>query len=178
MRRKRGRHAVWHAVRERDGVASLEFIVVLFPMILILFGVIQIGSIFYNYHQMQIAVGDTARRMIQEPSFNSEKNGGVGGTEVACSAATAGSPEDYGCRIVRIPGASEITTAYCTDDAASEHYDVTATMTLPMDDASLVDLLGLAGRRTVTATATMRVTPSKASSAEFTSLIPSIPACT
>ena len=39
--------------RETKGIASLEFVLILFPMLFIFFGVIQISGIFYYYHQMQ-----------------------------------------------------------------------------------------------------------------------------
>ncbi|MEM7222374.1 MAG: TadE family protein [Pseudomonadota bacterium] len=163
--------------RAKDGVASLEFVIILFPLILIFFAVIQVGSIFYYNHQMQVAVRDTARRMIQEPTFNSEKNSGAGGTEVACSATTAGSPEDYGCSIVTMPGPPGITTEYCIDDDDLEHYDAIVTMTVDLDEISLVDLLGVASGKTATRTSTMRVTPNKFDSTEFTDLIPLLSDC-
>ncbi|MEM7225557.1 MAG: TadE/TadG family type IV pilus assembly protein [Pseudomonadota bacterium] len=160
--------------RQRDGIASLEFVLILFPMMLILFGVIQIGGAFYYYHQMQNAARDTARRMATDLDFHPEN--GFAPT-VLCSAAAVDTAEEYGCDIVTVPGAVDIAAGYCFDrDPESStplRWDAVVQMTVPLADASLVDLLGIAGPRTITATAVVPISPIKV--ADLTSGQPGSP---
>ena len=140
------------------GIASLEFVLILFPMLFIFFGMIQFGGIFYWYNQMQNSAREAARRLAVDADIDPT---GTGGTTVLCTAAVAGSAEDYACRYLSVPGAVDVTTGYCEDPLGTVRYDAVVRVTAPMSDLSMVDLLGISGTRTVTATAVLRVDPAK-----------------
>ena len=82
---------------------------------------------------------------------------------VLCSAAQANTAEDYGCDYLTVPGQTDIAAGYCFESQGSTtiRWDAVVQITVPMPDVSLVDLLGVAEGRTVTATAIMRIDPAK-----------------
>ncbi|NIU04544.1 MAG: pilus assembly protein [Gammaproteobacteria bacterium] len=50
-------------VRCRSGIASVEFVIVLFPMILFLFGIIGFGLVTYTHNNMVNAAREAVRRL-------------------------------------------------------------------------------------------------------------------
>lgn len=46
-----------------SGISSVEFVIVLFPMVLFMFGIIGFGLVFYTYNTMENAAREAVRRM-------------------------------------------------------------------------------------------------------------------
>ena len=146
--------------RNRKGISSIEFTIIVFPMLIIFFGMIQFGSLFYYYNQMQNAARDAARRMAVDDDILPINPAAE--AAIACSTTpAAGSAEAYACGLLRVPAEVSVTACHRGDPVDTERFDAEVVLTAPMDDVALVDLLGIMEGKTLTASAIMRVEPGK-----------------
>ena len=153
------RRFLWRLGRETKGIASVEFVIIMFPMLLIFFGMLQFGSLFYNYSHMQNVARDVARRLAVDTNLDPGGNGAL----VTCPG-TAGTSERLACDLIDLPGTIQASGCYDNVEGAgpahngpSIRMDANITIVAPMSDISLVDLLGVGDGLNVTARATMRI---------------------
>ncbi len=140
--------------RCRSGISSVEFAIILPVLMLFVFGVISVSSVFYVPNNMESAAREAARRMaVAEATYT------VG--EVACTAAPAqiaGSAENYACR--RLPSWGIFTInanqEVCTLARSGQHLDVTVQVSVDGAQAALSDIYGLFAGRALTAEVIMR----------------------
>ena len=126
------RRAVWHFLRkETDGVAAIEFAILVPVLVLLLVGVIQAGALFFLQNNMASVAHDTARRV------------SVGELTVAAAPAYAqGKLVNWGVTfnvMVTEPG-----------------NDVSAQITVPMADAAILDIGNFFSIGNLAATAVLR----------------------
>ena len=142
------------------GSVATEFAIVLFPLAILLFGIIQFGSLLYVFNSMVNAAREGARwYAIGAPNADASFLGNDGAAAEAraqdflnqtwiTATVTATSANDTGDA-----------TVDCTNTADPDpNCDVTVTITAPMGEAALIDLLDLmtsAGLQ-LEASATMR----------------------
>jgi len=130
--------------RRSQGAAALEFAIIAPIFLLLLFGVLAFGSVYFTLSSMKESAQDAARRMaVGAVTFTS-------GT-VTCHAATAGSAEWYACRNLPPWGVfNVVATQDCTT------MDDKVVLTTTGGSAALVDLLGLVGGRDFSVVSVMR----------------------
>jgi len=111
---------------------------------LLLFGVLAYGSVYFTMSSMKESAQDAARRMaVGAVVFSS--------STVACHAASAGSAEWYACRNLPSWG---VYTVVATQDCTT--MDDKVVLTTTGGSAALVDLLGLVGGRDLSVVSVMR----------------------
>ena len=131
--RAKGLRALW---RDRDGAAAVEFAFIL-PILLLLFsGIVQFGSIMFLENHMTNVARETSRRVA------------VG--ELA-QADAAGSAQQA---LVNWGVTYDVSVA--TIDVGGGNQDITVTISLPMAEAALMDVLGVFQSGNLTAAVTMR----------------------
>ena len=139
-----------------EGIASLEFVLILFPMIFIFFGMVQWGIMMYHFNQMENAARETARIMAVDDDMNPNSDG----ADVQCSAAVSGSAEGFFCSMVGVPSVGKVTACYnqdATPPADDAVFSAMVTITAPMDAVGMIDVFGITKDRDMTVTAEMRV---------------------
>ena len=154
------RHILRRFGRDTKGIASVEFVMILFPMLLIFFAMIQFGGAFYYYSHMQNVVRDTARRLAYDETM---LLGSANESQLPCPGA-ADTAEEYACSLLLLPGDSGVTVSSCYADVnavapatADDRREAKITIVASLSDISLVDLLGIGDDHNVTATAVVRV---------------------
>lgn len=122
----------------RDGLAAVEFALILPVLLLFLFGIIQFGFLFSVYNTMVHAAREGARGMAVEQLTESE------GKTLTEQRLTA-----YGNLPFTV-------TTKAPDPANPADLDVEVSVSVPLEDAMLVDVLGLAESQTVSTQIVMR----------------------
>ena len=134
----------------RRGTSSIEFVLVLGPMILILFGIIGFGLITYAHNNMVNAAREATRRLsVAEEvvmAANTEVTCGQQNLQEVVDAAAALDPpktaaEQIACNYLTDWAISFNVTA--TECAPIENREVTVLITASASDAFMVDLWGL-----------------------------------
>ena len=124
--------------RDEHGVAAVEFAFVIPILALILTGIIQLGALLFLQSNMGDVARDTARRLA------------VGDIDAADARSYA---ERY---LVDWAGGNFTVTTSMPDPADPNDRDITVQISVPMADASLVDILGIFQTGAMTAASTMR----------------------
>ncbi len=131
--RAKGLRALW---RDRDGVAAVEFAFVL-PILLLLFsGIVQFGSIMFLENHMTNVARETTRRVAV---------GELNETDAESSAQQA---------LVNWGVTYDVDVA--TVDVGGGNQDITVTISLPMSEAALMDVLGVFQSGNLSAAVTRR----------------------
>jgi len=125
-------------IRDERGGAAVEFALVVPVLITFVFGIIQFGFLFSIYNTMVHAAREGARAMAVEQLTASE---GRTRTEQALSAY-----QDLTFTV----------TTQTPDPSDPSDTDVRVAIGIPLDDAMLIDMLGLADGETVRARIAMR----------------------
>ncbi len=131
--RAKGLGALW---RDRDGVAAVEFAFVL-PILLLLFsGIVQFGAIMFLENHMTNVARETSRRVAV---------GELAEADAADSAQQA---------LVNWGVTYDVSVA--TVDVGGGYQDIAVTISLPMREATLMDVLDVFQSGNLTAVVTMR----------------------
>ena len=150
--------ALWRFARRTDGLSSLELVLLLFPMMVVVFGIIQFSFILYHYNQMENVARETARLIAVDDTVNPGANGPL----VVCPEAAGA--EAVACQMLGVPSRGEVSACYQQEVFPPDEpvFSGVVTITAPMDELGLVvDIMGWASERDLTARATMRVEPTK-----------------
>ncbi len=131
--RAKGWRAVW---RDRDGAAAVEFAFIV-PILLLLFsGIVQFGAIMFLENHMTNVARETTRRVAV---------GELNETDAESSAQQA---------LVNWGVTYDVSVA--TIDVGGGNQDITVTISLPMAEAALMDVLGVFQSGNLSAAVTMR----------------------
>ena len=131
--RAKGLRALW---RDRDGAAAVEFAFIL-PILLLLFsGIVQFGSIMFLENHMTNVARETSRRIAV---------GELAQADAASSAQQA---------LVNWGVTYDVSVV--TVDVGGGNQDIAVTISLPMAEAALMDVLGVFQSGNLTAAVTMR----------------------
>ena len=129
-------------LKDENGAPMVEFALVLPVLLLIFFGIIQFGFIMFTYNNMvqaareaarTLAVQETTAAEAQQIALNNLGFSGLTFTITACAPPPV--------------------TNNCGGDPTS--LDVSVTITVPLSEATLVDILGLFSTGVLEATVTM-----------------------
>ncbi|MEM7222375.1 MAG: TadE family protein [Pseudomonadota bacterium] len=162
---KRLTRATIRFAHRADGISSLEFVLLLFPMMIFVFGIIQFSFIFYHYNQMQSVAREVARQIAVSDTLNPSENEDEDedSEEISCKDSPSGA-EGLVCQMLGVPAGGSITTCYEQVEFPPDTpvFSSVVTIAAPIDQLGLViDILGIAKGRDLTATAKMRVEPTK-----------------
>ncbi|MEM7225559.1 MAG: TadE family protein [Pseudomonadota bacterium] len=152
----------------------MEFVLILFPFMIFLFGMIEFGLIFYHFNQMENVARETAREIAVDDDVNPASNG----AEVICPGS--GGAEGLACQLLSNAARDKVTACYEQRDFPPDRpvFDAVVSVSTPMDQIGIViSVMGLAQDRTLTATATMRVEPGKLNPDENPDLDPALKLC-
>ncbi len=122
--------------KNQRGAVALEFALVVPVLLLILIGVIQYGNIFYMRHVMAFASREAAR------SYAVGESNGTQAQTLAANLLAANSTLNFTVNVTEPTGSSA---------------DVIVTISLPMADAGIVNILGSLLSGNIESSATMRV---------------------
>ena len=125
-----------------SGGAAVEFAFTLPVLILFLFGIIQFGSVYFVKNNMLNAARQAARLMVVDNLSGS-------GNSVACASAPNGSAEEIACGSLVNFGLNFTVKARQPDPSDPDDTDVSVEITVPAEDASIVDVLGLFGTENI-----------------------------
>lgn len=92
--------------KKQGGVVAVEFAIVLIPMVLIVFGITELGRAFYQYNTLVKATRDAAR-------YKSATNQGEKEAEAKCLAVT-GNDSCSGTPLVEGLNTNMVTISYAT----------------------------------------------------------------
>ncbi len=138
LRQRSLRAAILGPWRDERGVAAVEFAFILPFITLILTGIIQLGAMLFLQSNMGDVARDTARRL-------------------AVGELTAAAAQSYAeGHLFNWGGGTFTVTAAMPDPNDPNDRDITVQISLPMADASLVDILGIFQTGNMTAASTMR----------------------
>ncbi|MEX2201153.1 MAG: TadE family protein [Dongiaceae bacterium] len=140
---KRGFRRLWSCER---GAAMVEMTLVAPMLIFLTSGIIQFGYIFFIQNTMQNLARDAARGVAVGELTAS-------GSNVDCPGGAVGSAEEMAC--AGLAGFSGNFTVNATNPPDPGD-DVIVTISLPMVDAAVMDVLGVLDEGTISAEATMR----------------------
>ena len=125
------------SLRDNRGVAAVEFAFVLPIIILLLAGVIQFGMLLFLQNHMTNVARETSRRVAVGELTKDEAK-----SEAECDLVNWGISYDVD---VTVPDGSD------PDDK-----DIIVTISAPMSEASLIDILGIFGEGKLQTAVTMR----------------------
>ncbi len=131
--RAKGLRALW---RGQDGAAAVEFAFILPILLLLLSGIVQFGSIMFLENHMTSVARETSRRVAV---------GDLAQADAASSAQQA---------LVNWGVTYDVDVA--SVDVGGGNQDIAVTISLPMREAALMDVLGVFQSGTLTAAVTMR----------------------
>ena len=135
-------------LRACDGGSAVEFSLVAFPFILIVFGSVTFGWIFFLISNMESAAREAARRMaVAEASFSA--------SDVTCSDAAAqvpGSAEFFACGLLVFTTAMTVNA----DDLCPTERSVRVQITVDAGQVAILDILGYFDGRDLSAEVTLR----------------------
>ena len=132
--------------RCEQGAALVEFTLVLPILILLTAGVVQFGYMFFVQNTMQNMAREAARGIaVGELSAT--------GSDTTCPGGAAGSAEEHVC-----DGLSGLNGTFTVNavDPPDPGDDVVVTVSLPMEDATVMDPFNMMGNGTISTEATMR----------------------
>ncbi len=144
--------AVRRFARCNQGIASVEFVIIMPVLMLFLFGIITFASALYVHVNMENAAREAARRMAVAEAP-------AAGVPVSCTSpqATATAPrtaENYACTyLVDWPVGFLVEADFCTFPGDR---DVIVTVTVPAEQVALADIFGFFDGMTLTAEVIMR----------------------
>ena len=131
--RAKGWRALW---RGRDGAAAVEFAFIMPILLLLLSGIVQFGGIMFLENHMTSVARDATRKIA------------IGDlTEADAPSAVQQSLMNWGVTY-------DVDVALV--DAGGGDQDITVTISLPMSEAALMDVLGVFQSGNLTAAVTMR----------------------
>ena len=140
--------------RCNSGISSVEFVIVLFPMVLFMFGIIGFGLVFYTYNTMENAAREAVRRMsVAEATFTL---GAVSCTDPAALIAPipadpaavppvvgqVGSAEWWACNYLT---ANWLTYTVDASESCPAERNVTVRIETSGAEAFVMDFLGIFG---------------------------------
>ncbi len=130
--RAKGLRTLW---RNRDGAAAVEFAFIL-PILLLLFsGIVQFGSIMFLENHMTNVARETSRRVAVGELAQAD-------AKSSAQQALVNWGVDYEVLVATSGGGNQ---------------DITVTISLPMREAALMDVLGVFQSGNLTAAVTMRM---------------------
>ncbi len=112
----------WLRRRRDSGIAAVEFALILPVLMTMLFGIIQMASVFFTHSNMTTVARDTARRLA------------VGEFTVAQAEAAATA------NLIDWASGAATATARVPDPAVSADTDVQVQITVPIAQAGIIDL--------------------------------------
>ncbi len=131
--RAKGWRALW---RGRDGAAAVEFAFIV-PILLLLFsGIVQFGSIMFLENHLTNVARETSRRVAVGELAETD-------AESSAQQALVNWGVTYDVDVVSV-------------DVGGGNQDITVTISLPMAEAALMDVLGVFQSGNLTAVVTMR----------------------
>ncbi len=131
--RAKGWRALW---RDRDGAAAVEFAFIV-PILLLLFsGIVQFGSIMFLENHMTNVARETSRRVAVGELAEAD-------AESSAQQALVNWGVTYDVAVVSV-------------DVGGGNQDITVTISLPMAEAALMDVLGVFQSGNLIAAVTMR----------------------
>ncbi len=139
---------VMSLLRDKDGANAVEFAIVAPVLLLIVLGIIQFGVILFTYNNMVQAAREAARTLAVQETTAAEAEqialnqigfSGLSYTITACEPVVVTPPHGPAC-------------APPLDPAS----DVSVTITVPLSEATIVDILRLFTTGDLEATVTMR----------------------
>ncbi|MBV9287414.1 MAG: pilus assembly protein [Hyphomicrobiales bacterium] len=136
-------------VRDEDGAALVEFTVMLPLFMLVMFGILEWGNIFFTQNNMLIAARLGVRAAAVNPASNSSSN------VIAAACGTSSSPTP----ITGTGYTYTFTYSYnqgCSGASSTAYGNVALTIATPAAAAAIVNYLGLIGSENLTATVTMQ----------------------
>lgn len=133
--------------KDRTGGTAAEFALVVMPMVVLTFAIIEFGSLLFIWNEMKGAAREAVR-------CASVADTTIDGTPLQCGAQTIGSAEDIACNI--LTNWWPTFTVSMNQQVVPTGNDFDATITTPMSEAVLVDLFGVMDGRTLEANASMR----------------------
>ncbi len=148
-------------LRCREGISSVEFVIILPLLMMFLFSIISFGSVLYIQSNMENAAREAVRRLaVSDATRCTAVDGATAactGATVDCDAAiTAGTAEDYACTYLA-NWQVDFEVAVQVDPSGTDCSELVVTVTLPnASEAALADVFGFFDGRTLTADVTMR----------------------
>lgn len=142
---------LWRDVRllakDRCGASAAEFTIVMLPMVILVFGIIQFGGILFLHNDMQNAARDAGRRMAAGYMCF------VGGA-VQCGSQPIDYVEDFVCG--HLSNWSPAFEVLVRETDTADGTDMEVAVRTDMGAAAIVDLFGLFQGRTLSAEAILR----------------------
>lgn len=135
-------------VADEGGAALVEFTVMLPLFMLVMFGILEWGNIFFTQNNMSIA----ARLGVRAAAVNQNLNSSTDVVAAACGSGTSPTP------ITGTGHTYTFTYSYnqgCSG-ASSTYGNVALTISTPAAGAAIVNYLGLIGSENLTASVTMQ----------------------
>ncbi len=122
----------------RRGTALVELAIVLPMLLLVVFGIIEFGSVMYTRHNMVQAAREAARILAIKDGTTAEA------TAVANS------------RLALVSGVNFTVSITAPTSDSDPNQDVTVVITAPLSEAALSDPIGIMGNAVISARAVMR----------------------
>ena len=154
-------------VASEDGANAVEFALVLMPMVIVSFLVLDVAAVFFAYNDIHNAAREGARKMaVEDGILFGDKSGtsfDVDGPTFTCSGAglkpDAGTVEKSVCDFLvgwsaRIEVSTFAERPKGNAGLGTDCSEVTVKTRMDMGDAALFDFLGLLSGRTMIASAT------------------------
>ncbi len=129
----KGLRALW---RDRDGAAAVEFAFILPILLLLLSGIVQFGSVMFLENHMTSVARETSRRVAVGELAEADAP-----SAVQQALMNWGVTYDVDVDLVDVGGGNQ---------------DIVVTISLPMSEAALLDVLGVFQSGNLTAVVTMR----------------------
>lgn len=143
-----GLDAVTH---NEDGVAAVEFALIAPVIVLLLFGIVQFGFIFTIQSSMSAAARDGARAM----AIAGLPDGGSGTFTCDSSSIDGDTAKEVACLSLSTWTNRGFVFEIEVDRPSSE--SARLTIRIPLNEAAVVDVLGIMGERTLQTASTMPV---------------------
>ncbi len=138
---------VFYAAKDGSGASAAEFALIVMPMVVLTFAIIEFGSLLFIWNEMKGAARETVRCASVADTF-------IDGGTLQCGGQTVGSAEDIACNI--LTNWWPTYTISLSQQVVTGGNDFAVTITTPMSEAVLVDLFGIMDGRTLEASASMR----------------------
>ena len=136
--------------RSRDGIAAAEFAISLMLLVLILFGIITFGWMFYQDNNWETAAREAARRLASGDALEV-------GSPVTCDSAEAQNIQNavyYACN--ELSGWGATVTVDAASLCPSGDQAVRVTVSANAEDVAIMDVFGFFNGKTFDATVDMR----------------------
>ncbi len=149
------------SLRCREGISSVEFVIILPLLMMFLFSIISFGSVLYIQANMENAAREAVRRLAVSDATQCTgtppATAACTGATVDCDAPiTAGTAENYACTYLA-NWQVDFEVAVEADPSGTDCSELVVTVTLPnASEAALADVFGFFDGRTLSADVTMR----------------------